>query len=290
MSQPDPQDTLSRIAQHLAVAQTYIGKVAVLVAEYQETIAPVPPGGSAVRSSNTAINSLQAWAEYLDQNGPTARGDLFKETGLNLTKSGYDRTMAWTSPMTYMQDDAFPADAVLRIKGSSASVGRPPVIYFLWNQRWSVRTLFGVGPIKPNNMPAHSLNATELRQIEEEEAGRSAEALTGVVRPPVSSHPIDPADGEEQPFDWPEPDPTRYATMVEWDDAWESQFDLYVATETKPTDEQKQTMWDTLPDGAERNAALAIAYRSAVGRSRANHSGVNWADAVDDIRSETDPT
>lgn len=245
MAQDD--DTLVKIAQHLSVIQTYLSKVTVLVAEYQSATAQ----NGTVRSTNTTIHSLHMWAEHLAANGPTARGDITAATGLNLTKSGYDRTHAWVGPMTYMPDDGFPADAVLRIKGPSNGVGRPPVIFFLWSQRWDVLPKFGVGPVQPDVLPEtvdlgqqYLDTVTAPMDLTAEDEVALADLLTG--------------DG----------DSVRYATMDEWDDAWSATFDALAAAEAKPSDEVKQRMRDTLPDGADGNAAIAIAYRQATLRLR----------------------
>ena len=258
---PQDEDTLSKIVQNLTTAQTYLSKAVSLVAKYQNAVDPIPLGTT--RGTNTAIHSLQMWAEYLAEHGPTLRGDLDTATNLSLTRSGYDRTQAWTNPMTYMADDALPDDAVMRIKGLSNGVGRPPVIYFLWNQRWSVLPKFGVGPTKPENMP-------------------EPVTLLGVIQPPISSHPIDPAYGDEQPINWDEiprlinDEPVRFASIDAWDEHWAPQLDILAATETKPTDEQKQELRVTLPDGAEPNASIAIAYRAAVERSREASQSPVW--------------
>src|SRR3990167_9510519 len=227
----DTDDALSKIVQHLAVAQTYLSKAAVLVAEYQSAAAPTPLG-SAVRSTNTTIHSLHMWAEHLAEHGPTTRGDLDAATGLNLTKSGYDRTHAWVRPMTYMAGGSFPDDAVMRIKGPSNGVGRPPVVYFLWSQRWDVHPLFGVGPVKPENAPAIS--------IPTDGAMRGTADLTGLTFDEAQEVIYCPSDDEipvtvntlQEMFDGPEPDgPVRYGTMAEWDEAWSGLFDSLAATE-----------------------------------------------------------
>lgn len=256
MPSQDNDDTLSKIVQNLATAQTYLSKAVSLVAKYQDAVAPVPLGQS--RGTNTAIHSLQMWAEYLAEHGPTPRADLDAATNLSLTKSGYDRTQAWVGPMTYMADDALPDDAVMRIKGLSSGVGRPPVIYFIWRDRWLVLPKYGVGPTKPDNVPA---------PIELPDDAMVAAPLLGVIQPPISAHPIDPAYGEELPIGWPESEPARCATMEEWDRLHAAFFDGMVASESKPTDEQKQMLRDSLPVGADGNASLAIAYRSAAQRS-----------------------
>lgn len=252
----DPHDTLAQIVQHLAVAQTYLTKAAVLVARYQETISP--SGASLARKTNSAIHSLQAWAEHLGENGPTTRGDLHEATGLNLTQSGYNRTQAWAAPMTYMADDALPADAVLRIKGTSDGVGRPPVIYFLWAQRWDVLTKFGTGPIKPTNF----------------EAGLHSDVVVPDAHPENRGNLVFPVETDET-LDWSEPAsdetewvPTHCSTMAEWDELHSALFDAMVGAESKPNDEQKQLLRLTVPEGEDANAAIAIAYRNATLRAR----------------------
>lgn len=298
MSPQNHDDALSEITHHLAVIQTYITRVAVLVAEQQGAAAPMPLHGSALRGSTSSVRSLQVWAEHLAEHGPTTRGDLFTATGLNLSTAGYDRTQAWVGQMAYLPDSAHPDDMVLRIKSTSSGKGRPPVIYFLWSSRWEVLPKFGFGPVKPDNVPDQShLHLTGLTHDEAMEATYGhgegdhlaaaiaeilskpvPEALLGVIQPPISSHPIDPAYGDEQAFQFDgdpsnaetvaPPEPVRLATMEEWDARHAAYFDGLVASETKPTDDDKQGLYLTLPDGADRGAAIAIAYRQAVERSR----------------------
>lgn len=272
MSQQDPNDVLSKITQHLAVAQTYLGKVAVMVAEYQDSVAPMPLHGSAIRSSNTAIHSLQMWAEHLAENGPTARGALNTITGLNLTKSGYDRTHAWVGPMTYMPDDAFPADAVLRIKGLSNGVGRPPVIFFLWSQRWDVRPKFGAGPTKPENLPA-PVDGSHLHQsdLTHDEAGGLEPVHEWLLESPADNTPDDAVT-----------DSLRYASMDEWNEAWSPSLRVLAADGVKPSDEVKQRMLASLPVGQEGQTTIAMAY-SAAARQSTPLLGVVMPPPLEDI-------
>lgn len=243
----DRDKTLAKIIEFQSVAQTYLSKAAVLLAEYQEAVAPVPLNEQ--RSTTANIRSLQLWTDWLAENGPAYRQTIWDATGLNLSKGGYDRTQAWRGPMTYMPDDALPADAVLHIQSPNNGKGRPPMIYFLWSSRWDVLPKFGVGPVKPDNLPESADGEVEATDVFYgiPEFRYDPEVLQeAVIQPPTD----------------------RYATMVEWDDAWMSTFDSMVAAESKPPDELKQQMRDSLPDGAEPNAAIAIAHRNAVARSR----------------------
>ena len=254
-----------------------------------------PPSGDRV-ATGQAVRCVREWTRWLSENGPAHKSTIVEATGVKFTERGMTQTFMWDDAMVNDADDALPADALMRIQGPPKNTaGRPPMVYFLWSQRYEVYPLFGVGPLRPD--PAAQSNEPQ--------------AMTGVIMPispviesgryetvPTSSHPIDPAYGEEltlstvvdslmerpmnhTPFyNECEPDlgaserdmaldqPERYATLAEWDAAWEPFMDRLVANDAKPTDGEKEELIATLPEEAEPNAALAIAHRNAVLRSR----------------------
>lgn len=244
------------------------------------------------RPTGQSIKCVREWTRWLSDNGPELKPIIQEETGIKFTERGTPHTFLWDDAMADDPDDALPPNAICRMQGppNADGKGRPPMIYFLWSQRWDVHHLFGVGPVQPW--------APEHQAVVDTYDGGT---LTGVVQPP----PLDdgwtqPApsvtpmvEGEEQTFDWseppfddtawpevvadsgereaalePEPERPRCATMEEWDALHAAFFDGMVASESKPSEGQRDFLRATLPVDAEPNAALAIAYRQAVERSR----------------------
>lgn len=245
-----------------------------------------------------AIRCVREWTRWLSENGPALKPDIQEATGIKFTERGTPHTFLWDESMDPEDDDAYPASAIMRVQGPPQDGrGRPPMVYFLWSQRWDVHPLFGVGPRRAiHSMEPREVEATvdgeptTLTRVPlRDEWPDEQSAMTGVVRPPSDgwTQPVPSVtpmvEGEEQTFDWSEPDsdqatwaaqdaaadePDRFLTMEGWDAAWAEVFDGLVATESKPSELTKAEMAATLPLGADTNAALAIAYRAAVERSR----------------------
>ena len=266
----DQIETLDKITEYMSIMRSYQAKIAVLVAKLHADALTGQPALSAPRSAPKRVRSLQAWADHLSEHGPTARSELKELTGYSLTKTAYDQTVAWTAPMAYTPDEAMPDDTVLHVQGLPTGVGRPAVIYFLWSQRWDVNPRFGVGGVKPAKLPE------SIAMSEPTETDRSFQW----------AEPRDddswPAAATVQPDgNWPEPKhlapavtvtttlvEPKPATLTEWDDLHAPLFDDIVRSGRKPTDEQMSRLRSTCPEGADPNAAIAMAHRAAVKRSQ----------------------
>lgn len=218
--------------------------------------------------SGLTVRCVREWTRWLSDNGPATRAHITEQTGVKFSERGTPHTFVWDDSMVDDPDDALPPNAIMRMRGApNPGRGAPPVIFFLWSQRWDVHPLFGVGPVKPDNMPvaldddnldtwAPEPNPVHTMEPQQTWLTDSSGKSRPVVRVPLR----DEWEMEDQPV--------RFATIGEWDAYYAPTFDALVSADVKPSDEQKQTMRDTLPEGADANAALAIAYRNAVLRSR----------------------
>lgn len=204
------------------------------------------------RPTGMSIRCVREWTRWLADNGPALKSTVAEETGVRFTERGTAHTFLWDEDMADESDDAFPPNAIMRMQGPNDGRGRPPMIYFLWSQRWDVHPLFGVGPkqtrdsieaepsVTPENLGIGYLErVTQPLALTEEDEAMIADLLT-----------------------------SRYATMAEWDEAHGPLFDALVSADAKPSDEQKAMLKATLPEGEDANAAMAIAYRNAVRRSQ----------------------
>lgn len=163
---------------------------------------------------------VRVWSAWLAQNGPDTRQNITEATGRKFTERGTPHTLRWDD----IQDGDsanIPENTIIRFTGAKVNEGRgaQPVVYALWSQRYDVFPKFGVGPSLPDNV------ADAYGSVAAEGVAPSAEAvqqaLTGVIRPPTSAHPIDPDYGEEEPFDFTAEDLTG---------------DGFVATVSDPTE------------------------------------------------------
>lgn len=201
------------------------------------------------RPTGMTVRCVREWTRYLAENGPELKPVIAEETGIKFSERGTPHTFLWDESMADDPDDALPPNAICRIQGPpNEGRGRPPMVYFLWSQRYDVHPLFGVGPIKPE--PSDDLGQ------------RYFDTVTA---------PIDLTEEDEAVIDdllGNSVHSQRCGSITQWDDLHAPLFDAMVAADSKPTDEQKQTLRDTLPDGAEPNAAIAMAYRAAVQRAQ----------------------
>lgn len=231
--------------QNYAMAHHYLGKL-------KETLDQMTAGRVGSGPITSPIRCVREWTDWLSLNGPTLKPDIVEATGVKFNERGTAYTVEWSPSLSQAPDDQFAPNTIMKISSRRVGQGRgaPPKVYFLWSQRWDVHPLFGVGPVKSESeVPALNL----LLIPGPDEYG---------VMPPGDAERFDAEIAEALS------QPTRFATMGEWDAYYAPTFDALVSAETKPSDEQKQTMRDTLPEGTDANAALAIAYRNAVLRSR----------------------
>lgn len=163
MTNKSPEDLLAFARQCQDLAATYAAKANVALTEYADLVEAGQGIGSLSSTSGNSGKSLIAWAEWLAENGPALRQKVWDGTGVNLTPKGLNQTREWRAVMAMWDDDALPADKVMKIPGNCTAAGRPPMIYFLWPQRFDVHALFGVGPSYDP---------------------RPVKAMTGVIQPP----------------------------------------------------------------------------------------------------------
>lgn len=149
-------------------------------------------------------NCVAVWRNWLAENGPATRQTIAEATGVKFNERGTPHTVKWVEGEAGL--DFVAPDTITRFLGLKKESGRgaPPTIYALWSQRYEVLPKFGVGPERPD--PDSQSNESE------------PEALTGVIRPPLSSYPIDEEYGEEQPLplDPEEPKSIISETPEEW--------------------------------------------------------------------------
>lgn len=203
-----------------------------------------------------SVRCVREWTSWLADNGPAYKSTIAEATGVKFTERGTPYTFQWVPSYAGSPDDAFPANALMKIDGpSSGSRGRPKAIYFLWSQRWDVLPKFGVGPVKPA------------------EGGILAPSMVMVGEPPAPLYgnvTIALPETTDDGLDWDTVSDTDSAvpfeTMEAWDAEWASVFDDLARSETKPSDDVRTAMVNSLPPGAEPNAAIAIAMRQAVQR------------------------
>lgn len=125
---------------------------------------------------------VRVWTRWLMDHGPNTRQHITKATGVKFSERGTPHTICYDD-VTSDENDAFPPNTIVRFNGyrPNSGRGRAPVVFGLWSQRYEVNRLYGIGP-GPDGPP------------------EEPKAMTGVIQPPVSSHPIDPEFGQEEPF------------------------------------------------------------------------------------------
>lgn len=242
-----PGELLAEISHSLALAQVNLKRAFSALEKYETSM------GMAKVTKTHTIRCVQVWQDWLAANGPNTRKHITEVTGVKLTERATPHTVVWDDGIDPTDDVAFPANTLMRVRSLHEGGGRgaPPVIYFLWSQRWDVHPLFGVGPV-----PSDGGDGEEEPMVDPSPIGEPTEETVMAL-------------GNYE--DWTlvdVPQPVRYGTLEEWDDAWASTFDGLVAAGTKPSDEIGQRFRETLPVDADGNAAIAIAYRNAVVRAR----------------------
>lgn len=234
------------------------------------------------------IKCVREFTRWLSENGPALKATIESETGVKFTERGTPHTVHWNDSMAASPDDAYLDHTIMRIDSlSTGAAGRPPVIYFLWSQRFDVRPRFGVGPERPAQSntvtysPADVAVTVGMHEALAESFDQNPPAAWGETDLPAQSN-TDPE---------PKATVARYATLEEWDEAWASTFDALASAEAKATDAQKEMLRATLPEDADANAAIAIAYRQATQRVQQGLLGVVQPPPEDITtwESETDP-
>lgn len=234
-------ELLAEATQNYALAHHYLNKLKVSLDQLSASQSGI------AQASRPPVRCVREWQDWLSDNGPAIKGDIQEATGIKFTERGTPYTVEWTSSLAQEPDDRFAPNTLMKINLKPDGRGAPPKVYFLWSQRWDVQPKFGVGPIKPDDWEE-------------------------------STHPVEPVDNfgdwsmdelVECQSDGASDEPSRFATVEEWNDANAAWFDAMVSAESRPTVEQKQALLDTLPHGVvDGNGLIASAYADAVKRSR----------------------
>ena len=221
-----PAELHAEAMQHYAMAHHYLGKLKTTLDQM---------GSASAGLARVPVRCVREWQDWLAIHGPAFKSDIAEQTGVRFTERGTPYTVEWTPSLATEPDDHFDPSTLMKISDKSVGRGRPPVIFFLWSQRFDVHPRFQVGPIR--------------------EETHSNEIPDGSVA--VHFDPTIAAAGG-----------VRCVNMTEWDDLHAWLFDGMVVTDTKPTDEQKEMLRNSLPEGEDANAAIAIAIRNARLRTR----------------------
>lgn len=269
---PSEDVKLVKIAALLAAAQTNLTNAAVLFAEYMDDVASPMSRKSQMALPN--IRSLQLWAEHLAVNGPTLRQDIWDATGLNLSQSGHTQVKQWKGPMAFWPENSVSPGSVCSIPSLGNGKGRPPVIYFLWSQRFDVRPKFGVGPERSSDSdallgviqpePEYQIGET----ISQEDAPTVSEADSFCVAPWPTDLGAQYAERMFEPIQLTPENEVKVADLLKQNIPiqtvpWEEQHATILslaAQGVKPTPEQFTLLRSTHPDGPDgANLAVAMA-------------------------------
>lgn len=239
------KEILDQIRHHEVMIEHHTSLATSLRMQYQSLV-----GDSSVDWRNSLLKrrptkSHQRWVEWLSENGPASRKTIADAVGL---LTGEIPPYANLLPAKGM----FPDDMMLRLSADNPhNHGRPLDVYFLWSQRFDVLPLFGVGPERPLETDGES------------------ETLLGVIMPPEPSLDATYQEMSDEVESEPETDAlTRYGTLEEWNVAHSDLFDRLAQYGAKPTDEERDLLGKTLPEGVEYGPSIAVAYSEAVKRSR----------------------
>lgn len=162
-------------------------------------------GGSGIPTGQS-IRCVREWTRWLSNNGPALRSTITEGTGVKFSDRGTAHTFIWDDSMLHYSDDSLPQFSIVRMRSvTTPGRGAPPVIYFLWSQRWQVLPKFGVGPIKPRSTQSDhrtckfissEIDSTkgalsEGYDSKVDESGYSVDneilSLLGVVQPPMDT-------------------------------------------------------------------------------------------------------
>ena len=247
------EEAMGLAAHHAALAAQHQRKSQ----QYMEHAMGLLTGGAGgkVGANVNGPRCLRVWADYLSKNGPSLRQEIQDATGVKFTERATPYTVMWDDGMAAYGDDHFAHDTIVRMRSVRNTDGRAgtSTAYFLWSQRYDVRDRFGVGPTP-----------------------EMARAMTGVIQPPTETEVYGLSEAWDSPTVVkareaanPEPEtvPDRFATMEEWHARWDPVFDEVAPYEAVPTDEEKEAMRETLPEGENWVEVLAVAYQEAKLRS-----------------------
>lgn len=146
MTKPSLTDLLSEVRNQQAIIRHAGEQVDVLIGKITDMV-PSPLSHSS--PSERRPKALVRWIDWLKENGPALRKDVAGGTGCNLSQAAMPHVRQWKEHMEGWEDDQLPADTLMSIQAIPSGLGRPPVIFFLWSQRYQLLSQFGVGPSQP---------------------------------------------------------------------------------------------------------------------------------------------
>lgn len=271
-----PDESLADAEHHQAQAIYHQRKALKAMEQYLNAL----DIGSLPRSHSIAC--IKTWQEYLAKNGPNTRKHITEATSTKFSERATSHTVMWDSSINPNDDSAFPPNTICRIRSKhlDGTRGAPPVIYFLWSQRWDVYPEFGVGPNAASRPATDQVDEAAvadpeahaaISEIEEEFLTSKDEEEWAEY---LETQPVDNQEaGEPEPTEEVDVSTHQYPTLDAWNAAHAAYFDALVVADAKPTDAQKTFLLATLPGHTNGPAALATAYQAAVLRSR-NPTGV----------------
>jgi hypothetical protein len=225
----EAERVLGLIIEHHSQATLHLKRMGLYLDQFTGLVSP---DGRTYRPASN-VRCIRVWEEWLTDNGPNTRQHITEATGTKLTERATPHTVLW-EPRLETEGDAIPPNTLTRFNTirDDGSKGRPPVVYALWSQRYEVRDLFGVGPIRPAADETDTLDEILAKQWDEAQTVRlmvpdeltepsddgtlddeirellthPVEPLTGVIYPPAVQSPYALADGpwNEQAFDYME--------------------------------------------------------------------------------------
>lgn len=214
-------ELLGDVSHYMALVQINSAKAQTALRNYERAV-----GKQTAPKRKPSIKSLRIWGEWLAENGPATRQTIMEATGHPLTERALPHTVEWDDLIDPSDEGAFPATTIMRLRGVSEGRGAPPVIYFLWSQRFDVLPRFGVGP---------------------------RASLLGVIRPPK-----DHQQAEDTAF-VPRTVPTdEPGTVDQWLARHAVIFDQ-IKLGGKPDAEQRLALRSDAPEGVDVNIAIALA-------------------------------
>lgn len=199
MANRSHHEVLEEIRLQFNVVRHSTERLGELIASYGDMV-PSPNGDGLKTRRSGSIKSLDVWIDWLKANGPSLRQTIWDATGVNLATSATPQVRKWKDHMEMWSDGELPPDTLFNIQGTTRRKGRPPVIYFLWSQRFDVFPIFDVGP-----------------ERETDYESEPTDTVLGVIQPP-DGHPPTWDDLVAGAKPWPEQsfDFAQEMTPDEW--------------------------------------------------------------------------
>lgn len=144
-----PDEMVEAMQLQANIVRHSLEQLTKMLASYRDTLPAPMVEGPRVAQRRAVPKSMAQWVTWLQSNGPAYRKTIADATGTNLASNVTPHIRKWKPHMEMWGDDAVPQDTLFNIPAPANGMGRPPVIYFLWSQRYDVSPKFGVGPERP---------------------------------------------------------------------------------------------------------------------------------------------